>query len=83
MALNHEGVLYFHDGRMFVGGMISPNRDTQIEILDKTIDAVATINDDKYRSALAYYQLNSLHLFPDANGRTSRAVLYYIAPTRF
>ncbi len=74
MALNHEGVLYFHDGRMFVGGMISPNRDTQIEILDKTIDAVTTINDDKYRSALAYYQLNSLHLFPDANGRTSRAV---------
>lgn len=36
-ALNHEGVLYFHDGRMFVGGMISPNRDTQIEVLYKTI----------------------------------------------
>lgn len=64
----------FHDGRMFVGGMISPNRNTQLEVLDDTIDAISKIPDDKYRAALAYYQINSLHIFPDANGRTSRAV---------
>lgn len=64
----------FHDGRMFVGGMISPNRNTQLEVLDDTIDAISKMPDDKYRAALAYYQINSLHIFPDANGRTSRAV---------
>lgn len=63
----------FYEDRMFVGGMISPIHDTQMEVLDNTIDAVTGM-DDKYSAALAYYQLNSLHLFPDANGRTSRAV---------
>lgn len=64
----------FHDDRMFVGGMISPNRNTQLEVLDETIDAISQMTEDKYRSALAYYQINSLHLFPDANGRTSRTI---------
>jgi len=64
----------FHEGRMFVGGMISPDRDTQITVLDNAIGGISKIDNDKYRSALAYYQINSLHLFPDANGRTARAV---------
>lgn len=67
----------FHDGRMFVSELISPDRAVQTEILSETIDAITDIKDDKYRAALAYYQTNSLHLFPDANGRTSRA-LYMI-----
>lgn len=73
----------FHDGRMFVGGMISPDRNVQIDILDDSIDAISQMSDDKNRSALAYYQLNSLHLFSDANGRTSRAVYTILHQPKF
>ncbi len=64
----------FHDGRMFVAELISPDRAVQTEVINETIDAIADIKDDKYRAALAYYQTNLLHLFPDANGRTSRTL---------
>lgn len=64
----------FYENRMFAGGMISPNQKTQTEVLDETIDAIAEMENDKYRAALGYYQMNLLHLFPDANGRTSRTI---------
>lgn len=49
----------FHEGRMFVGGMISPDRNTQIDILDDTIDAISQISDDKksIRTSLLSAQL--------------------------
>lgn len=73
----------FHKDRMFVGGMISPRHDTQMQVLDNVIDAMPKIDNDKYRSALAYYQLNSLHLFSDANGRTSRTVYAMLRQSDF
>ena len=64
----------FHDGRVVVDGLISPNRKTQTRILDYEIDALAQIDNPRYRATSAYYMINDLHMFPDGNGRTSRAV---------
>lgn len=64
----------FHDGRMVVAGLISPKRETQTRILDYEIDALAQIDSPRYRATSAYYMINDLHMFPDGNGRTSRAV---------
>lgn len=64
----------FHDGRMVVAGLISPNRETQTKVLDYGIDALAQMSNPRYRAASAYYMINDLHVFPDGNGRTSRAV---------
>ena len=64
----------FHDGRVAVDGLISPNRKTQTRILDYEIDALAQIDNPRYRATSAYYIINDLHVFPDGNGRTSRAV---------
>ena len=64
----------FHDGRMVVAELISPNRETQTRVLDYEIDALAQIDNLRYRATSAYYIINDLHMFPDGNGRTSRAV---------
>lgn len=64
----------FHDGRMVVAELISPNRETQTRILDYEIDALAQIDNPRYRATSAYYIINDLHMFPDGNGRTSRAI---------
>lgn len=64
----------FHDGRMVVAGLISPNRETQTRVLDYEIDALAQMDNPRYRATSAYYMINDLHMFPDGNGRTSRAV---------
>ena len=64
----------FHDGRMVVAELISPNRETQTRVLDYEIDALAQMDNSRYRATSAYYMINDLHMFPDGNGRTSRAV---------
>lgn len=64
----------FHDGRMVVAELISPNRETQTRVLDYEIDALAQMDNPRYRATSAYYIINDLHMFPDGNGRTSRAV---------
>lgn len=64
----------FHDGRMIVANLISPNRETQTRVLDYEIDALAQIDNPRYRATSAYYIINNLHMFPDGNGRTSRAI---------
>ena len=64
----------FHDGRMVVAGLISPNRETQTRVLDYEIDALAQMDNPRYRATSAYYMINDLHMFPDGNGRTSRVV---------
>ena len=52
----------------------APSKRVQGVILSEAVDALKSINDNKYRAALGYYLVNGLHLFPDGNGRTSRAV---------
>jgi len=64
----------FHDGRMVVADLISPNRETQTRVLDYEIDALSQMDNPRYRATSAYYMINDLHMFPDGNGRTSRAV---------
>lgn len=64
----------FHDGRMVVAELISPNRETQTRVLDYEIDALAQMDNPRYRATSAYYIINDLHMFPDGNGRTSRAI---------
>lgn len=64
----------FHDGRMIVNGLISPNQETQTRVLNYEIDALAQMNNPRYRATSAYYIINDLHMFPDGNGRTSRTV---------
>ena len=64
----------FHDGRMVVAELISPNRETQTRVLDYEIDALAQMDNPRYRATSAYYIINDLHMFPDGNGRTARAV---------
>ena len=64
----------FHDGRVVVSSLISPDRETQMRVLDYEIDALAQMDSPRYRAASAYYMINDLHMFPDGNGRTSRAV---------
>ena len=64
----------FHDGRMVVSDLISPNRETQTRVLNYEIDALAQMDNPRYRAASAYYIINDLHMFSDGNGRTSRAV---------
>lgn len=62
------------EGRMVVADLISPNKETQSEVLDYEIDALAQMDNLRYRATSAYYIINDLHLYPDGNGRTSRAV---------
>ncbi len=57
-----------------VGEHIAPSKDVQGIILKDTVETLKNIKDNHYRAALAYYTVNNLHLFPDGNGRTSRAV---------
>ena len=57
-----------------VGEHMAPSRDVQGIILKDTIETLKNIEDNHYRATLAYYTVNNLHLFPDGNGRTSRAV---------
>ena len=57
-----------------VGDHLAPSKQVQGVVLSETADALKSIDDNKYRAALSYYIINGLHLFPDGNGRTSRAV---------
>lgn len=57
-----------------VGDHVAPSKDVQGIILQDTVEALKGIKDNHYRATLAYYTVNNLHLFPDGNGRTSRAV---------
>lgn len=57
-----------------VGDHVAPSADVQKVIMDDTVKALKNIKDNHYRATLAYYTVNYLHLFPDGNGRTSRAV---------
>ncbi len=57
-----------------VGEHMAPSKDVQGVILGDTVETLKNIKDNHYRATLAYYTVNNLHLFPDGNGRTSRAV---------
>ena len=57
-----------------VGEHVAPTEDVQMEVLKEATEALGEIEDTKYRAAMSYFIINGLHLFPDGNGRTSRAV---------
>ncbi len=57
-----------------VGEHVAPDKGVQGQVLTEAVNAIKSIEDDKYRAALSYYVINGLHLFPDGNGRVSRAV---------
>lgn len=59
---------------VLVGDHIAPPAPVQGAVLSEVTNALKEINNNKYRAALSYYAINGLHLFPDGNGRTSRAV---------
>ncbi|MBR5389166.1 Fic family protein [Candidatus Saccharibacteria bacterium] len=57
-----------------VGEHVAPAEDVQMEVLEDATEALGEIQDTKHRAAMSYFVINGLHLFPDGNGRTSRAV---------
>jgi|GEM_PF-4599812 len=72
ISSKERGVL--KEGKMVVASLISPNKETQMGVLDYEIDALAQMDNLRYRAISAYYIINDLHLYPDGNGRTSRAI---------
>ena len=56
-----------------VGDHVAPPSTVQGAVLSDVTESLKDINNNKYRAALGYYVVNGLHLFPDGNGRTSRA----------
>lgn len=57
-----------------VGEHLAPDRHVQGGALKLAVESLSGIEDTKYRAAMCYYVVNGLHMFPDGNGRTSRAV---------
>jgi len=64
----------FHGGYMYAGQLISPDRETQNEVLELSLKVLKDMRGRKERAAYMYYLINNLHLFSDGNGRTSRLV---------
>lgn len=63
------------DGFMSVGKWISPSKDVQIIMLERLLNAIKKLDNNKDRATLTYYMLLDLHMFEDGNGRTAR--LFY------
>ncbi|HHX99184.1 TPA: hypothetical protein GX533_00650 [Candidatus Dojkabacteria bacterium] len=57
-----------------VGGkhFLAPDTESKLSLFNKSLDTIKALDNNQDRALLAYYTLQNLHLYTDANGRTGR-----------
>jgi len=92
-ALNHVAVANisqfggrFREEPIYVGDHIPPHFDQVSELMDRFISFIHENWDNLSPTQLAAYglwRLNWIHPFIEGNGRTARAVCYYLLCTKY
>lgn len=92
-ALNHAAVAgisryggRFREEPIYVGGHVPPHFDRVQELMDRYVSFIHENWDNMSAEGLAAYglwRLNWIHPFIEGNGRTARAVCYYLLCARY